>query len=307
MGSSLSLVEKYDRGEDISINPYEILGLNETLSTIRDAERSFRRIAMVVHPDKLGRGDVFETVSNCFRAVCKDIKTRESDKTPMELKNASRQYASRTIEKVPVGDLAQSVLRQRGQAGFSQAFQKMFTDVYEPTEASKVDYSEFMKDVHTEIKGVTEANLNTTFEDSLKTKPKDLIVYDDHRIPYVSNTRSVSRSMITVDAPDDFSGKSNDLTFTDLRKAYGEGIRTLAYKEDLARLRKLETFKITDKSMKKYDIQRKKVVSKPSDKVREYYEKVKARRDIKEGERYNKYLADITRNEERMTQIGLLQ
>lgn len=58
--------------------------------TLDQLKESYRRVIVLVHPDKGGTEELFQYVTDCFRALFEELKKRE-DKTFQELKAASHQ------------------------------------------------------------------------------------------------------------------------------------------------------------------------------------------------------------------------
>lgn len=67
------------------VNPYEVLGLNENF-TWDELVKSYRRLAKLVHPDKGGSKLLFNTVTECFKYLAKEYKSKQADKQHHQLK-----------------------------------------------------------------------------------------------------------------------------------------------------------------------------------------------------------------------------
>ena len=83
---------KKDKSFDFSkinyslLNPYEVLEVNKnfTWDELKDA---YRHTALLTHPDKDGGNKiVFNFVTECFKILAEEYKSRNQNKTFMELK-----------------------------------------------------------------------------------------------------------------------------------------------------------------------------------------------------------------------------
>jgi curved DNA-binding protein CbpA len=74
-------------------NPYEVLGISRDADII-SLKKKFKKLALIMHPDRGGSDALFDLLKDCYLKISKDIKTREMDKQFNELKLECGEYMS---------------------------------------------------------------------------------------------------------------------------------------------------------------------------------------------------------------------
>jgi curved DNA-binding protein CbpA len=74
-----------------SVDPYEVLGVSKQF-TWEELKNSYHRLARLVHPDKGGSEKLFNMVTDCFRKLAYEYKSREENKPHHVLKKESQHY-----------------------------------------------------------------------------------------------------------------------------------------------------------------------------------------------------------------------
>jgi curved DNA-binding protein CbpA len=96
MGNNSSrnvVYEKYyssiQNNQEIDLDPYEILGINKNFDW-EELKTAYRRVAKLVHPDKGGSELLFNKVTEAFKLLAQEYKSRQNDKPFNELREESR-------------------------------------------------------------------------------------------------------------------------------------------------------------------------------------------------------------------------
>lgn len=74
-----------------NVDPYEVLGVSKQF-TWEELKNSYHRLARLVHPDKGGSEKLFNLVTECFRKLAYEYKSREESKPHHVLKKESQHY-----------------------------------------------------------------------------------------------------------------------------------------------------------------------------------------------------------------------
>jgi len=111
-------------GSDTDLDPYEVFGLNKDFEW-DELKDSYKRIARLVHPDKGGSEILFNRVTDLFRQLAIEYKSRSIDRPHTELKKEYQEYVS-NVKKTPIPDIG---------TNFIDRFNKAFDE-------NKVDFDE---------------------------------------------------------------------------------------------------------------------------------------------------------------------
>lgn len=233
---------------NVNIDPYEVLGVRKdyTWDELKDA---YKRIAKLVHPDKGGNEQLFNTVTTCFKTLAQELKAREADKPHHVLKaNAQAYYGATTMEPThPAARTGQNrdflapplMTNKAGDDSedFHSKFNRFFEEhKIEDEDLGKHGYGHLMapssktrEDIKIDrtLKRFTNESFNKTFE---KAAPlaKEVVVYKEPE-PMVL-AKNIQFTEIGVDKVDDFTGSANGerrngvgssgLQYTDYMRAY---------------------------------------------------------------------------------------
>lgn len=233
---------------NVAIDPYEVLGVRKDY-TWDELKDSYKRLAKLVHPDKGGNEQLFNTVTTCFKKLAQELKAREADKPHHVLKaDAHQYYGATTMEPShPAASSGQArnflapplmTSKAGDESGdFHSKFNRFFDEnKIEDEDLGKHGYGHLMapsskkrEDIKIDrtLKRFTNESFNKTFE---KVAPlaKDVVVYKEPE-PMVL-AKNIQFTEIGVDKIDDFTGSasgetrngvgSSGLQYTDYMRAY---------------------------------------------------------------------------------------
>lgn len=244
---------------NVQIDPYEVLGVRKDFSwdELKDA---YKRIAKLVHPDKGGNEQLFNTVTSCFKTLAQELKSREADK-PHHVLKAESQAAAAAAETSPYYGATMMPMNQGGGGGGEKRtsafmpppmmstkaddgdFQSKFNRFFENNKIEDEDlgshgYGHMMvpsskkrEDIHIDrtVKKFTNESFNKTFEKAAPLS-KEVIIYKEPE-PIVL-AKNIQYTEIGVDSINDFTGTANGdrrgnggtggggLQYTDYMRAY---------------------------------------------------------------------------------------
>ena len=216
------------------IDPYEVFGLSKNFEW-EELKDAYRRIAKLVHPDKGGSEEVFNKVTDCFKALATEYKLRKSDRQHDELKKEAREYYSQRGEEASPEELANFAKKAGMDAmSFTEKFNKTFEEnrleeeeitkgyghMMEKSSASREDIS-----VPTYIKPgkkFDSKSFNKTFDTVSLPKSSEVVKYREPEALPLARKMQYSE---LGEATDDFSSApanrdSRGLQYTDYMKAY---------------------------------------------------------------------------------------
>lgn len=192
----------------LSVDPYKVLGLRKNF-TERELKDAYKVKALKVHPDKGGSDELFQLVTDCFKALARALKEREGERTFHELK---QNFAKDDIDS----QVDISHVFKNGDKFDNEKFNKLFKEAKVKT-AHDEGYEDFIKTYkYSEAPAATADTLNTVFE---QHAAKQLVVRKDPAPQHLCSQQMIFEEL-GVDRIDDYSSdvKSN-LQFCDLQKA----------------------------------------------------------------------------------------
>jgi len=74
------------------LNPYEVLEIHKNFKW-DELKIAYRKTALLTHPDKEGGNRlIYNFVTECFKSLAEEYKSRESNKSFIELKKQAKEY-----------------------------------------------------------------------------------------------------------------------------------------------------------------------------------------------------------------------
>jgi curved DNA-binding protein CbpA len=211
------------------VDPYEILGVSRSF-TWDELKSSYKRIAKLVHPDKGGSEKLFNTVTECFRILAHDYKSRQ-ERSHNELRETSREYmksseyASEDARSAPPMFVN---TRDDRSGNFNDRFNRAFdANKYEEDDgtSASVGYGAKM-DASTKVradftvpkvlKKFDSQSFNKVFESVTMPTSSEVVKYREPEALPIA--KSIQYNELGKSATDDFSSTTE-----------GEGRRTLQY------------------------------------------------------------------------------
>lgn len=207
---------------NMSLDPYQVLGVRKNFE-FDELKEAYRRIARVVHPDKGGSHQLFQTVTECFRALAHDYRLRTSDRPHHELKQEATNYYQQN-SSMP------SRPGMKNDDNFLDRFNRMF-DENKLGDETDVGYGHMMApssknrddiNIPRMFKKYDTNAFHQTFEKMTLDTTKDVVVYrEPEALPLM---KKIQYTELGGDTPDDFSsGDTNErrgLQYTDFKKAH---------------------------------------------------------------------------------------
>lgn len=251
------------------LNPYEVLDVsnNFTWNELKDA---YKQIALLTHPDKeTGNKIVFNFVTDCFKILAQEYKSRKPNKTFIELKKQFKEEINEDIKPAPItGD------------NFNEKFNKTFEMFRLDDEENDFGYGDTMIDSSNIREDFSQSNLfekknfdnnsfNQIFNKHIPPPPKtEIIKYKDPEPLVLAKTMNYTE--IGGKKPDDYSSSvekssKNNLIYSDYKIAYSNtrlvddetlsnSIKNFKTLEEYERYRNLKFKKgLTDKEKKYFE------------------------------------------------------
>jgi len=209
------------------IDPYKILGISKNYDeTI--LKKAYLKAAMKTHPDRGGSQDAFQKVSIAYTLLQKKLKETDNSHSHTELRDSSKSFMNTQA--------SQPKLNTKLTEKFDvDVFNKIYTDnkiedVYDEGYGDWMNKNSLSDRKQTKLfqNGFNKDMFNSTFEQYKKEqlqqhqKEGTLVRYDT---PETRISMRNQDSLVTLGQGKitDFSGASNDLSFTDYKKAFTHG------------------------------------------------------------------------------------
>jgi curved DNA-binding protein CbpA len=201
------------------IDPYEVLGVGKNF-TWEELVAAYRHLAKLVHPDKGGSEQLFNTVTECFKQLGNEYKLREAEKPHHVLKQLHQANLDNTPRPTMPAAFAE-------EASFNNKFNTFFEENKLKDEDNfgyghmMAESSKTREDI--EIPRIMTKFNKTKFNDAFeKNAPlsKDVVIYKEPE-PLVL-TKHLQYTELGV-KPDDFStdtSKKANLHYSDYMKAH---------------------------------------------------------------------------------------
>jgi curved DNA-binding protein CbpA len=203
------------------LDAYEVLGVSKNFDW-EELKLAYRRIAMLVHPDKGGSEKIFQMVTECFKRLAYEFKLRQSDRPHHELKADAQQY----YQKNPM----QTNRATSKDENFMDRFNRMFEEHRLEDDEHTTGYGHMMAassktrddiNVPKLLNSFAQDTFNKTFEQVVTPESKDVVVYKEpEALPLA---RKIQYTELGKDKPGDYSsgeGEKRTLQYTDYMKAH---------------------------------------------------------------------------------------
>jgi curved DNA-binding protein CbpA len=227
-------VIKNDKTFDFSKINYSILDMYEVLEVSKnftwdELKNAYKYTALLTHPDKEGGNKiVFNFVTDCFKKLADEYKSRNANKTHIELKQQSKNYYNNddNIDKKPAPITEEN---------FNEKFNKTFDMCKLEDDETDFGYGNIMNESSKEREDFSPSNLfekkkfdNTTFNKIFTkiTPPPpstELTKYNDPEPMILAKT--INYTELGGKRPDDYSSSvekssKNNLIYSDYKIAY---------------------------------------------------------------------------------------
>lgn len=209
------------------IDPYKILNISKKYDETT-LKKAYLKAAMKTHPDRGGSQDAFQKVSIAYTLLQKKLKESQNNHSHSELRDSSKKYMD-TQDSMP-----------RLNTKLTDNFDAdVFNKIYEDNKIEDVydeGYDLWMRENSLKDKkttklfqnGFNKDMFNSTFEQYKKEELKKhhqngaLVKYETPE-SRLSMTNQDSLVTLGQGKITDFSGTTNDLSFTDYKKAFTHG------------------------------------------------------------------------------------
>ena len=270
------------------LNPYEVLEINKKF-TWDELKIAYRKTALLTHPDKEGGNRlIFNFVTDCFKSLAEEYKSRDSNKSFIELKKQSKDY----YDSQNNGDNNNEIETPITGSNFNEKFNKKFEMCKIDNEEDDFGYGDLMTESNNnrddlpdpknlfETQKFDNSSFNKIFiKHTLPPPPSQLIKYKDPEPLVLAKTMNYTE--IGGKRPDDYSSSiekssKNNLIYSDYKIAYTN-----------TRLVDDETFTIKNfKNVEEYEAHRNSKFKKGlTEKEKKYFELKKLKEEKEEYER----------------------
>lgn len=209
------------------LNPYEVLEVNKNF-TWDELKNAYKDTALLTHPDKeTGNQIIFNFVTECFKTLANEYKSRNSNKSFFELKNDFKHTVNNDNNDIPPPITG---------ANFNEKFNKTFDMCRLDDENNDFGYGDIMVESSIVRDDFSHSNLfnnskfdnnsfNKIFVKNIKpsTTQSEIIKYKDPEPLILAKT--INYTEIGAKKPDDYSSSAekntkNNLIYTDYKLAY---------------------------------------------------------------------------------------
>lgn len=223
---------KKDKSFDFSkinyslLNPYEVLEVNKNF-TWDELKEAYRHTALLTHPDKEdGNMIVFNFVTECFKILAEEYKSRNQNKTFLELKQQFKNSKNNDYdEKLPPPIMGEN---------FNDKFNKTFEMCKLEDDELDFGYGDIMSESSKVREDFSQSNLfdkkkfdtqsfNSIFTKYTPPPSKELTKYKEPEPMVLAKTMNYTE--IGGKRPDDYSSSvekssKNNLIYSDYKIAY---------------------------------------------------------------------------------------
>jgi curved DNA-binding protein CbpA len=208
-----------------SLDPYRILGLPKTY-TETQLKKAYLKLAMKTHPDRGGTPQQFQQVSIAYTVLTQKLKDRDSDKGHHELRSGAKEYIH-TQETQSTHNIH---MKDKFDA---EVFNKIYEDnkikdIYDSGYGSWMDQNPALTTGQTKMfqNGFNKDMFNATFEqykqEQSKQNHQQLVRYHEPE-QRLSLKNQDSLATLGQRKISDFSGTTDNLQYTDYKRAYTYG------------------------------------------------------------------------------------
>lgn len=207
------------------LDPYKILGLPKVYDE-KMLKKAYLKTAMKTHPDRGGSPQLFQKVSIAYTVLTQKLKEQENNHSHTELRQGSKDYMR--------GQASQPKINTNMRDHFdAELFNKIYeenkiSDAYDRGYGSWMDKNPALESEQTKMfqSGFNKDMFNATFDrykrDHAQQHSAQLVKYEtpEERLSMKNQDSLVTLGQGKVR---DFSGSSDNLHFTDYKKAFTHG------------------------------------------------------------------------------------
>ena len=208
------------------LDPYKILGIGKNYDE-KSLKKAYLKKAMKAHPDRGGTPQSFQQISIAFTLLQKKLKERENNHSHNQLREGARDYYTQQLNQPKVNV---NMTENFDVDVFNQIYeQNKIPDVYDDGYGNWMNDNPALESGQQKMfqNGFNKDMFNATFENykreqSQRNPQNALVKYGE---PEVKISMSNSDSIMTLgqDKITDFSGNSDNLTYTDYKQAFTDG------------------------------------------------------------------------------------
>ena len=208
------------------LDPYKILGIGKNYDE-KILKKAYLKKAMKAHPDRGGTPQAFQQISIAFTLLQKKLKERENNRSHNELRDVARDYYTQQLNQPKVNV---NMTENFDVDVFNQIYeQNKIPDVYDDGYGNWMNDNPALESGQQKLfqNGFNKDMFNATFENykkemSQRNPQNTLVKYQE---PEVKISMSNADSIMTLGQGKitDFSGNSDNLTYTDYKQAFTDG------------------------------------------------------------------------------------
>ena len=208
------------------LDPYKILGIGKNYDE-KTLKKAYLKKAMKAHPDRGGTPQAFQQISIAFTLLQKKLKERENNHSHNELRDTARDYYTQQLNQPKVNV---NMTENFDVDVFNQIYeQNKIPEVYDDGYGDWINENPALESGQTKMfqNGFNKDMFNATFEnykrEQAQKNPQNALV--KYQEPEVKISMSNSDSIMTLGQGKitDFSGQSDNLTYTDYKQAFTDG------------------------------------------------------------------------------------
>ena len=208
------------------LDPYKILGIGKNYDE-KTLKKAYLKKAMKAHPDRGGTPQAFQQISIAFTLLQKKLKERENNHSHNELRDTARDYYTQQSNQPKVNV---NMTENFDVDVFNQIYeQNKIPDVYDDGYGNWMNDNPALESGQQKLfqNGFNKDMFNATFENykremSQRNPQNQLVKYQEPEVKIsISNADSImtlGQGKIT-----DFSGNSDNLSYTDYKQAFTDG------------------------------------------------------------------------------------
>ena len=208
------------------LDPYKILKVSKNYDE-KVLKKAYLKAAMKAHPDRGGSPQAFQQVSIAFTVLQKKLKERENNHSHTELRDLSKDYYTQQLNQPKVNV---NMTENFDVDVFNKIYdENKIPEVYDEGYGSWMNSNPALESEQSKMfqNGFNKDMFNSTFENykreqSQRNPQNALVKYQE---PEVKISMSNADSIMTLgqDKITDFSGNSDNLTYTDYKQAFTDG------------------------------------------------------------------------------------
>jgi len=208
------------------LDPYKILGLSKEYDE-KMLKKAYLKAAMKAHPDRGGTPREFQQVSIAFTLLQKKLKERENNHSHEQLRDGAKDFFSQQANTPKINT---KMTEKFDIDVFNQIYDKnKIPEVYDDGYGDWINQNPALESGQTKMfqNGFNKDMFNATFEnykrEQAKNNPQNQLV--KYQEPEVKISMSNADSIMTLGQGKiaNFSGQSDNLTYTDYKQAFTDG------------------------------------------------------------------------------------